>query len=179
MIIDMHFLVFFSVLISFIIAIVFSLQYFLIKSSYKIGFGYLALGSIFNLFGMIFVLIRDIPNLWIISIIGNNFSFILGALLIYIGIRKNYGQYSFKRWHYIYVSVFIGIIIYFTLVNNYLNVRMTINSVALGILHLIIVLELYKTRHEFTKITSLFLAFLFTFYTAFDFTRAIHYLIKD
>ena len=79
MIIDMHFLVFFSVLISFIIAIVFSLQYFLIKSSYKIGFGYLALGSIFNLFGMIFVLIRDIPNLWIISIIGNNFSFILGA----------------------------------------------------------------------------------------------------
>ena len=107
MIIDMHFLVFFSVLISFIIAIVFSLQYFLIKSSYKIGFGYLALGSIFNLFGMIFVLIRDIPNLWIISIIGNNFSFILGALLIYIGIRKNYGQYSFKRWHYIYVSVFI------------------------------------------------------------------------
>lgn len=179
MIIDMHFLVFFSVLISFIIAIVFSLQYFLIKSSYKIGFGYLALGSIFNLFGMIFVLIRDIPNLWIISIIGNNFSFILGALLTYIGIRKNYGQYSFKRWHYIYVSVFIGIIIYFTLVNNYLNVRMTINSVALGILHLIIVLELYKTRHEFTKITSLFLAFLFTFYTAFDFTRAIHYLIKE
>ena len=179
MIIDMHFLVFFSVLISFIIAIVFSLQYFLIKSSYKIGFGYLALGSIFNLFGMIFVLIRDIPNLWIISIIGNNFSFILGALLIYIGIRKNYGQYSFKRWHYIYIYVFIGIIIYFTLVNNYLNVRMTINSVALGILHLIIVLELYKARHEFTKITSLFLAFLFTFYTAFDFTRAIHYLIKE
>ncbi len=179
MIIDMHFLVFFSVLISFIIAIVFSLQYFLIKSSYKIGFGYLALGFIFNLFGMMFILVRNNTNLSIISIIGNNLAFVLGALLIYIGIRKNYGKYGFERWHYIYVLAFIGIIIYFTVFDNHLNIRMVINSIALGMIHLLIVIELYKTKQEFTKITSLFLAFLFMVYTGFDFMRGLYYLINE
>lgn len=181
MVIDMHFLIFFSVLISFMVAIVFSLQYFLIKSSYKIGFGYLWLSSIFNFFGMIFVLIRDIPNLWFLSILGNNLSFILGAFYVYIGIKKNSGsgKYSFKSWHYTYITVFIGSIIYFTLLKNDLNVRMFINSLFLGIMHFLIVIELFKTSKGLTKITSLFLAYLFIFYGIFDFTRGIYYLLEE
>lgn len=179
MIIDMHFLIFLSVLISFIAVIVFSLQYFLIKSSHKIGFGYLALGAIFNLFGMIFVLIRNIPNLSIISIIGNNLSFIFGTMCIYIGIRKNYGQYGFKKWHFVYTIASLVAIVYFTVVDNHLNIRMVINSISLGIIHLIIIIELYKTKHEPTKITSLFLAFLFSIYVIFDFTRTLYYLGKE
>ncbi len=144
---------------SIIQVIVFSLQA-SINKTYR-GVGWWLLWSASAAVGFMFVLMRGIPAIHKISIIGQNSLLILGVIFLYIGIMRFLDKREkIKTVLTIYIG-FVSLLIYFTYVNDNITVRTVAIGVALAAVSFLTASDLYSNKIPSVKASANFIvAFL-------------------
>jgi diguanylate cyclase (GGDEF)-like protein/PAS domain S-box-containing protein len=142
--IDLRTLILALCIIYFLQSFVFFFQ-FLYNRKYN-GIGDWSIGSALIGFGFLFILLRDIPSLELVSILVSNMLLLLGIIFLYTGVTRFFDKRE-RRW--LISAILIIYIIssfYFTYVNNNITARIVIFSFAAAILLALIVISLWIYR---------------------------------
>jgi diguanylate cyclase (GGDEF)-like protein/PAS domain S-box-containing protein len=143
------------------------------------GTKYWVFGNVLNVIGVLLFFIRPfIPNKFI-SIVLANALVILAQILIYIGITL----FLDKKVKYKgVISIFLismSTIFYFTYINDNINCRTIISSIAIASNSLLIAFELLRDKKTSIKISANFLGSVLLFYGVFYVIRSVSTLFYN
>jgi len=143
------------------------------------GTKYWILGNLFNVIGIFLILIRPFISNEFITIILANMFIILAQILIYIGIAKFLDRKVKIRIILCMFLISIISFIYFTYINNNINWRAAISSIAISICSLLISFELLRYKKNSIRSSATFLGGVFTSLGIFHIIRSISMIYLD
>jgi len=143
------------------------------------GTKYWILGNLFNVIGIFLILIRPFISNEFITIILANMFIILAQILIYIGIAKFLDRKVKIRTILCMFLISIISFIYFTYINNNINWRAAISSIAIAICSFLISFELLRYKKNSIRNSATFLGGIFTFLGIFHIIRSISMIYLD
>ena len=171
MTLDIHTLAIILSLANFLQVIALFIQYRLNKI-YK-GLGWWTLGSAAWAFGFVFNYLRDTPGyVGPAAIAANNFLFIAGMILLYVGVMRFQGLRERRFLLTVICTVVTLIAIYFTYFDPNLVIRRVNISVGLAAISYLIAWRLYIYRIRFISVLTHFLASIFALNGLFFTVRA-------
>ena len=143
------------------------------------GTRYWVLGNVFNSLGLLLFFIRPYISNNFISIILANALVILAQILIYIGITLFLNN---KVKYKIIISIFsisMIAIFYFIYIDNNINLRTIISSIAMASNSFLIAFELLRNKTNSIKTSANFLGSVLLFYGVFYVIRSISILFYN
>jgi len=139
-----------------------------------------ALGSIFLAIGFIFMFLRTYVPIEKIVIFLSNVSHLVGFIYFYIGTIK---FLSIKRNDtkplFLFGLVFIGVISFFTFIDDNLNIRAVTYSIGISLLSFLNGYFMLKYGKRNIRNTSVFISSIFYFFGVFLLFRALYLLFVD
>ena len=141
------------------------------------GTKYWVLGNVLNVIGVLLFFIRPFISNKFISIVLANALVILAQILIYIGIVLFLNK---KVKYKTIISIFListTAIFYFIYINNNINCRTIISSIAIALNSFLITFELLTNKNNSIKDSATFLGSVLLFYGTFYVIRFSKYII--
>jgi diguanylate cyclase (GGDEF)-like protein/PAS domain S-box-containing protein len=143
------------------------------------GTRYWILGNLFNVIGIFLILIRPFISNEFITIILANMFIILAQNLIYIGIAKFLDRKVKIRISLYMFLISIFSFFYFTYINNNINWRAAILSIAIASYSLLSSFELLRYKKNSIRNSATFLGGVFTFLGVFHIIRSTIMIYLD
>ncbi|NTW05038.1 MAG: GGDEF domain-containing protein [Peptococcaceae bacterium] len=129
---------------------------FSINKKYQ-GPGYWTLASFFGVFGFLFSLLRDIDSVSLFFIVMSNLCLSLAMIFLYIGIMRFFHQRENRVVISIFLICYIVLMSYFIFINNSINTRIGIFSVANSIILFLIAWSIWTHRVGTLNLSEKFL----------------------
>lgn len=173
--IDLRTLYYSFVIMLIVVLSVIALLWYQTRNRFK-GLGYIVLYLFGQLAGIILIALRGIiPDFY--SIIVSNFLVVGGSVLTFVGLEKFVGLRSSYFKHFVFVSVFILVHVYFTYIDPNLEIRNMNVALALFIISFLNAnLLLYTVPEPMRKMTS-GLGYVFVFLMFVNFVRLNKFFI--
>ncbi|WP_160691908.1 PAS domain S-box protein [Clostridium sp. C2-6-12] len=149
-----------------------------LNKSFK-GTKYWVLGNILNAIGVFLFFIRPFLSNKFISIILPSLVIVLGQIVIYIGIALFINR-NVKIKSVIFMLLVLSIgLFHFTYINNDINIRAIISSIAMAVNSFLISFELLKNKNTSIKYSANFLASILILYGIFYIIRSINFIFNN
>ena len=145
-----------------------------VNKVYK-GIGWWLMWSAAESIGFVFILLRGIPSLLNTAIIGQNAVLFAGTIFIYIGVMRFFDK---KEYLKIVIPAFVSyviLILFFLFINNNIQIRSGITSIAYAVISFLTAGSLYKFKIRSIKASVNFITAVFIIHGAIFLYRA--YLI--
>jgi hypothetical protein len=107
--------------------------------------------------GFSFLLIRQIPSLFEVSVILQNASIVAGPLFIYIGIRRFFGKEVHSKALLGFYLLFFLLLVSFLFIHNDIRTRSLIINLALALISVPTVITVLRDSPRPVKTTALFI----------------------
>lgn len=156
-----------------VLGLLFIVQTLVLSVQYRLNRSYdgqlwMALGNGVEALGFLFLSVRSIPSLTLLSILGSNIFVVLGMILIFIGILRFIEVRLPLFWIWVLYGLFLLIVLYFSLVRDSTPIRVVNLALVSALINLLIALALLFHQNAHFKATarilgSIFIAYAFTF----------------
>jgi PAS domain S-box-containing protein len=131
------------------------------------------IGSSVMALGFLFMLARQIPDFERLSIVIANCLQVGGMVLIYIGTIRSTGKKEKGKLITSLLVIYTLIVVYFTYIDNQLNLRTILFSLSLAFVSFMISITLFKQKIPSIKQSSLFVSTVFFLLALFFIIRTI------
>lgn len=122
------------------------------------GVGWWTLGITSNALGFLAMFLRSIPGLTLIGIFANNLLFVLGQILLYIGILRFFDKRENRAMLLVFFGAYALIDFYFVFIYDHLVWRGSILYLAITVLAFLSAWTLWKNKQEQFSVSINFLA---------------------
>jgi len=158
--------------------IVFSYQYYINKDTYQ-GIGWWLLWSLSAAAGFAFILVRGVPGLFTLSIVGTNTLIVLGVIFLYIGIVRFFDRKEHPILPAALFGIFMVPFLYFHFIDDDILVRSIILGLSMAVIAFLSVHALLVYRHPSVAVSANFAAFFFLLHGGFFVFRPVMLVIDQ
>ena len=151
-----------------------SVQY-VVNKAYR-GIGWWLLWSTAAMFGFIFMLLRDVPSLRIVSIVLQNGLIVLGVTFLYVGLMRFYDRTVNRMLLAPILVAYFTLFFFFLFFVDDIDARSVVISAALALISFLTAWDLFALRAKATRTSALFLCSVLLAHGLFFLWRTVAYL---